>query len=313
MPQSIGSYSSFTAKSSTVLHKYNETDGHEYNDNNLLYWYHFSNSFTLGNIKQGQTITFAPISRNFYVRDENNDYQLVEINGNDIYNNGYTLTIYENGASMATATLNENATYNYTAQGGTITINTVDDVAISKTVIDSNSQNPYKDLVVPIERIHATITVPNDAFMLIGYDGLAVNFGTSATAYIGTSETTIKYGNYGVKVSANGLQQYNGTSWVGINNRRNVKTITANYTLTNDDDLIIYNSATQRTLTLPSTLEVGKTVYIKRLGSTTLKIQSSGTNIYLPNATTAVNNTTLTNYTCLTWDGTHWLVGYLYS
>jgi len=41
--------------------------------------------------------------------------------------------------------------------------------------------------------------------MLIGYDGLAVNFGNNKTAYIGNEGTYLKYGNYGLKVSENGL------------------------------------------------------------------------------------------------------------
>ena len=36
--------------------------------------------------------------------------------------------------------------------------------------------------------------VPTTAFMLIGYDGLAVNFGNSKTAYFGAEGATIKYG-----------------------------------------------------------------------------------------------------------------------
>ena len=309
MPQSIGTYSSFTAKSSTVIHKNGQTTGAEKDENDYYIIYNFDNSFPIGNIKSGHTITIAPVSRDYYIMDDEGNYNA--ISSSNYSESSHTITVYEDGVEMASGQLLTG--YNYTAQGGNITIITVDRVGISKTLIEQSSTRPYQDLVVPIQQIHITVTVPNDAFMLIGYDGLAVNFGTSATAYIGTTETTIKYGNYGVKVSANGLQQWNGSNWVGINNRRKVTTMTANYTLTNDDDLIIYNSSTQRTLTLTNTLEVGKTVYIKRIGSTTLKIQSSGTNIYLPNSTTAVNNTTLTNYTCLTWDGSRWLVGYLYS
>ena len=96
------------------------------------------------------------------------------------------------------------------------------------------------------ENIIIRVTIPNDAFMLIGYDGLAVNFGTSATAYIGTDSTTIKYGQNGIKVSNNGLQKWNGSSWVGINSKK-VITMTSDQTLANDFDLIVYNSATQRT------------------------------------------------------------------
>lgn len=309
MPQSIGTYSSFTARASTIIHKTNQTTGAEKDENDNYIIYNFDNSFIIGTITSGHTITIAPVSRDYFIMDDNGNY--TAISSSNYSENSHTITVYEDGVEMASGQFQNG--FNYTSQGGNITIITVDRVSISKTLIYQSSPRPYQELVVPIQQNHITVTVPNDAFMLIGYDGLAVNFGTSATAYIGAESTTIKYGNYGVKVSSSGLQQWNGSNWVGINNRRKVTTMTANYTLTNDDDLILYNSSTQRTLTLPSTLEVGKTVYIKKLGSTTLKIQSSSTNIYLPTATSGVNNTTLTNYICLTWDGSRWLVGYLYN
>ena len=87
--------------------------------------------------------------------------------------------------------------------------------------------------------------------------------------------------------------------------------MTTDQTLTNDVDLIVYNSATQRTLTLPNNLEVGKTVYIKKLGSTNLKLQSSSSNIYVQNSTTGTNTTTVSTFVFLVWDGSHWLLGYV--
>jgi hypothetical protein len=221
------------------------------------------------------------------------------------------VTISENSVSMATGHL-RNQTLNYTSQGGSVAIELHDIVYINKSCFNRGGSSQEEEIRTAIEKLHITVTVPNDAFMLIGYDGLAVNFGTSATAYIGVESTTIKYGQHGIKVSSSGLQKWNGSNWVGINNKK-VKTITTDYTLTNDDDLIVYNSGTQRTLTLPSTLEVGKTVYIKRIGSTQLKVISSTANIYTPTATTGANNATLNNYTCLTWDGSRWLIGFLYS
>ena len=185
-----------------------------------------------------------------------------------------------------------------------------DIVYINKSCFNRGGSSQEEEIRTAIEKLHITVTVPNDAFMLIGYDGLAVNFGTSATAYIGAESTTIKYGQHGIKVSSSGLQKWNGSNWVGINNKK-VKTITTDYTLTNDDDLIVYNSGIQRTLTLPSTLEVGKTVYIKKLGSTNLRLQSSTANIYAQNSTSGASTATVSTFVFLTWDGSHWLIGYV--
>lgn len=309
MPQSIGSYAQFTAKSSTVLHKYNDVETIElsWDDETNLIEFHFVHNITVGTIKAGTTITFADVSRQYFVHGT----QITNVSNYNFDATNSYVTISENSVSMATGHL-RNQTLNYTSQGGSVAIELHDIVYINKSCFNRGGSSQEEEIRTAIEKLHITVTVPNDAFMLIGYDGLAVNFGTSATAYIGAESTTIKYGQHGIKISNSGLQKWNGSNWVGINNKK-VKTVTTDYTLTNDDDLIVYNSGTQRTLTLPNTLDVGKTVYIKRIGSTQLKVQSSTTNIYTPTATTGANNATLNNYTCLTWDGSRWLIGFLYS
>lgn len=305
MPQSIGSYSDFTAKSTTTIHKYStdESPG-DYDSNTNTYQFDFYQSINIGTVKAGQTITFAPISRNYYVKGN-------QVNIAAYYENSHTCTIYEDNVSMATGVL-YNTNLSYTSNGGNVSVQIHDRVDISGSYFRQNNvTNPYEeDIKAATEKIHITVTIPNDAFMLIGYDGIAVNFGTSATAYIGTESTTIKYGQHGIKVSNNGLQKWNGSSWVGINNKK-VITMTTDQTLTNDVDLIVYNSATQRTLTLPNNLEMGKTVYIKKLGSTNLKLQSSTSNIYLQNSTSGTNATTVSTFVFLVWDGSHWLLGYV--
>lgn len=309
MPQSIGSYAQFTAKSSTVLHKINTAESPEggWDSDTNTFEFDFVHTITIGTIKAGQTITFAPISRNYYVKGN-------EVNIAAYYDDLHTFTVYENGVSMATGQLN-NAVFNYTSNGGNITVRIYDRVDISGSYfglahINAGTNPNQEEIATASETIHITVTVPNDAFMLIGYDGLAVNFGTSATAYFGAESTTIKYGQHGIKISNSGLQKWNGSNWVGINNKK-ITTMSTDATLTNDDDLIVYNSTIQRTLTLPSTLEVGKTVYIKKLGSTNLRLQSSTANIYAQNSTSGASAATVSTFVFLTWDGSHWLLGYV--
>lgn len=309
MPQSIGSYAQFTAKSSTVLHKYNTAESPEggWDSDTNTFEFDFVHTITIGTIKAGQTITFAPISRNYYVKGN-------EVNIAAYYDDLHTFTVYENSVSMATGQLN-NAVFNYTSNGGNITVRIYDRVDISGSYfglahINAGTNPNQEEIATASETIHITVTVPNDAFMLIGYDGLAVNFGTSATAYFGAESTTIKYDHHGIKISNSGLQKWNGSNWVGINNKR-ITTMSTDATLTNDDDLIVYNSTIQRTLTLPSTLEVGKTVYIKKLGSTNLRLQSSTANIYAQNSTSGASTATVSTFVFLTWDGSHWLIGYV--
>ncbi len=301
MPQSIGTYEQFTAKSSTTLSKSALTDGLEMQHDTTNYQFSFVTDFTIGVIKSDRTITISPYWMSF-VKPDNTSISNWTVNQRQV-------TIYEDGVSKMTTQLG-NDPITYTSQGGNVRIQCNDTVSIPSYYFDEPDPTQEIQLVLVRENIIIRVTIPNDAFMLIGYDGLAVNFGTSATAYIGTDSTTIKYGQNGIKVSNNGLQKWNGSSWVGINSKK-VITMTTDQTLTNDVDLIVYNSATQRTLTLPNNLEVGKTVYIKKLGSTNLKLQSSTSNIYLQNSTSGTNTTTVSTFVFLVWDGSHWLLGYV--
>lgn len=54
----------------------------------------------------------------------------------------------------------------------------------------------------------------SDAHMLIGYDGIAANFGNNKTVFIGKEESTFKYGNFGIRISSSGIQKYSNGNWV---------------------------------------------------------------------------------------------------
>ena len=56
---------------------------------------------------------------------------------------------------------------------------------------------------------------PNDNFQLIGYDGHALNFGNRNMVYFGPEVAVFKYGDYGLKISADGIQRYNQSYELG--------------------------------------------------------------------------------------------------
>ncbi len=311
MPQSIGTYAQFTAKSSTTIQKYARgVECIETTHDATNYTFECETEYPIGTIKSGTTISTVLYSYRSFKKNVSDQSAMTGNVTNSI------ITFLEDGITMQSSEIatgfDTDTPVTYTSSGGNVSIRIKDTVNLRSYYFEEEQQSAPSQLIKVFAYMTIAVTIPNDAFMLIGYDGLAMNFGTSATAYIGAESTTIKYGQYGIKISNSGLQKWNGSNWVDIF-KKTVKNITTNYTLTNDDDLIIYNSATQRTLTLPNTLDVGKTVYIKRIGSTQLKVQSSTTNIYTPTATTGANNATLNNYTCLTWDGSRWLIGFLYS
>ena len=311
MPQSIGTYAQFTAKSSTTIQKYARgVECIETTHDATNYTFECETEYPIGTIKSGTTISTVLYSYRSFKKNVSDQSAMTGNVTNSI------ITFLEDGITMQSSEIatgfDTDTPVTYTSSGGNVSIRIKDTVNLRSYYFEEEQQSAPSQLIKVFAYMTIAVTIPNDAFMLIGYDGLAMNFGTSATAYIGAESTTIKYGQYGIKISNSGLQKWNGSNWVDIF-KKTVKNITTNYTLTNDDDLIIYNSATQRTLTLPNTLDVGKTVYIKRIGSTQLKVQSSTANIYTPTATTGANNATLNNYTCLTWDGSRWLIGFLYS
>ena len=105
--------------------------------------------------------------------------------------------------------------------------------------------------------------------MLIGYDGLGINFGNNKTAFIGKEETVIRYGNNAIRVTDNGLYKLDGSNWTYLFNKK-VKAITDDYTLEDGIDMIVINSNTVAgtiNVTLPSVAVTGREVYIRCYGT----------------------------------------------
>lgn len=57
---------------------------------------------------------------------------------------------------------------------------------------------------------------PKDAFTLIGYDGIGLNYGTNNVVYFGPDEAVFKYGDEGLKISKEGIQQLYKGEWVKL-------------------------------------------------------------------------------------------------
>lgn len=79
-----------------------------------------------------------------------------------------------------------------------------DSYAINKDDFIKPIQVPVLDLTVSWNNI-----LPTNAYMLIGYDGLAVNFGNNKTAYISAEGAIFNYGDYQLKIDSNGISKLN--------------------------------------------------------------------------------------------------------
>lgn len=51
--------------------------------------------------------------------------------------------------------------------------------------------------------------LPTSAYMLIGYDGIAINFGSNKSAFIGSEAAIFNYGDYQLKISDKGISKQN--------------------------------------------------------------------------------------------------------
>ena len=298
-PQSIGTYDSFRNKSNSVINLTSTDNEPGTDDAQGNFLFNFTNIYPVGTVQSGKTIT---------VSFGTNTYR--KYNGTTIPS-GYsetsiTYTVFENDVQKATGSLTPSTawSFTYTSAGGNIKVNINTNVRIPGTVFgDTTSYIPsvYKKLDI-------RVTIPNDAYMLIGYDGLAVNFGTSATAYFGVNNTTFYYGNQGLRISSNGVQRLVGNGvWRSLN-CLNVTPITNDYALTKDDEFILYTGNAGATINLGSGWETGRMIYVKDRGRGGVTLSG---NIYRQNSASASTSYSIDDtMVFLIWDGSAWNLGY---
>lgn len=292
-PQSIGTYNNFREKSSTTVTKNVRDNEPGEEDGMANYTFRFSCNIPVGTIGSGKTITISPGSRSYY------NSRGITVTGAE---STKTYVIKEDGVQKASGSYSGDFTY--TCAGGNVT------VALNITTTISGTDLPEDPAyAIPSATISYNVNfiIPNDAYMLIGYDGMAINFGTSATAYMGAESTTFYYGNYGLQISNNGLKKWNGSNWIGLNDL-NVKTFSTSYTLADSDDFLIFQGSSSCTLTLGNGVRTGRKIYVKDRGSGSLTL--SGT-IYKQNDRSSSNSVSLSDtMVFLIWDGSAWNLGY---
>lgn len=203
MPKSIGTYEDFTSIANTTIVK-DETVYCQYVNANAGYFnYRTIYQFTVGKVAAGKTIAFLMSHDNYLV----NGRQVNETSLSQPTNR--TITIYEDGVTMQSGRL-QSTRYNYTAQGGNITV-----VILSYRGISTDEfNNGAADVQNVNEQFTLTVTIPNDKFILIGYDGIGLNFGLNKNIYMGADDATFRYGQYGLRIDdTDGIQVFNGVYW----------------------------------------------------------------------------------------------------
>ena len=292
-PESIGSYNSFNTTTYTSSPQYHQEAGGFYKDAS-------DNSYRT--IPYSMYVNIGTFSSNSEIRVQNLSFSHIVLTDNYPSVTGTeegTITFYE-GSNEESYPLTTGTTYSYTtsANGASVSIRIsgyfkVAENTTSYTLLDSLKSGNI------VTMFGFTLRTPvQGAFVRVASDGLGVNAGNGKTAYFGPD---------GFHITP--LLQ-------------NVKTISANYTASFTDDIIMVNNSSTVKLILPTNgaIPEGKKIYVKKMtSSSTLRVEatygSSGM-IYKCNSASAVayedsTSPVMTYYISFdTGSGIGWLQGY---
>ena len=313
-PQSIGTYSQFRGKTSTDRALNNmEVSLYFYKPSNTYYYYLFSSRNNLGYIKSGATLTFKnqniQLLYTDYTTAQTDTFQVTYY----VYQNTSLLTSFTN-TQLSTSTI---GTVTTTADGN-VTVN----IRIEGTITNYPSDFTNKATDTIYGSIQYSVNIPvMDAFCMLGYDGIGVNYGNNKTVYIGQEGTIIRYANnQGLKVSDSGVQKLNPNStgtteqWVGLSTLKVTFLPNSDYTVQDDDELLIASNYTaNHTVTLPVTGSgawKGRIIYVKDYSEKEITI-SAPNHLKIRNQNGTSSSDTCNNTAQMyIFDGIYWLQYY---
>lgn len=292
-PESIGSYNSFNTTTYTSSPQYHQEAGGFYKDAS-------DNSYRT--IPYSMYINIGTFSSNSEIKVESLTFSHIVLTDNYPSVTGTeegTITFYE-GSNEESHPLTTGTTYSYitSVNGASVGIRILGYFKVAENTTSYTLLDSLKSGNI-VTMFGFTLRTPvQGAFVRVASDGLGVNAGNGKTAYFGPD---------GFHITP--LLQ-------------NVKTISANYTASFTDDIIMVNNSSTVTLTLPTNgaIPEGKKIYVKKMtSSSTLRVQatygSSGM-IYKCNSASAVayedsTSPVMTYYISFdTGSGIGWLQGY---
>lgn len=310
-PQSIGSYANFSSKATITIPI-------GWSDNKTL----IANS----TITQVSTYSLGNIAANTYITLKDGK---VRTNGVENYGgitvkevlyklkkDNVTVKQYDAGSFKTSATI---LNYTTTAAG-----NYSVEIQYSITSINTTTALFTSGL---------NVVLPTSCFNLIGYDGVAMNFGNQKTVYFGNEGAYISYGNKRLKIDSTGIYKYGGvvslqpstmtegdgtdsaysrylTEYAPINGCvvRQLVTFGTSYLQPNDEFILFAGVSGEQILQLPTPSQnKGRQIYIKRIsdgGTYTLKGTMMPAN--QNGEITTFNVGTVSQM--LICDGTHWIL-----
>ena len=260
LSKSIGSYNYFKNRSSEPI---------------LVGSYKIATFTSSGGSYTSDTINFGTIASNRTLTFKTFSASAKRPNSGTIHHTtswSATVNIRRNGSKVTSFNV-----YNTTTSQQTYTTQMEAEYSISITwniqATDSSGNSLVGQAVESSFGMYAII--PNAAYTLIGYDGIASNFSNNRTIYFGAEGTYIRYTDDNVlRVTTDGIQKYAGTSsqyykseWAPINGCGVRRITTAgSYPLLKNDDFIVcaVNGTVKVYLGSPAS-NVGRRVYIKKI------------------------------------------------
>ena len=258
-PKSIGSYTSFKDRTSNVIRTHYLSDIHgELNVGTNNYAFFWSVTQKLGTYKKGD-----------YIKLTNYTNDVVTSVGTNIGTPYAKFYITENGTQTKAIDIGVKTNVdidNYTVIGDNVDIQVTGQFTIyaPKSIwnqsrgIDTNIPNiPFISVTVEWDN-----EVPNkNSFMLIGYDGFGVNFGTNKTVYCGAEGFIASYGDSLFKITSDGIvEKKNGANVAIVNGSSSIYS-PSYYNLKEGVDTILCKSG-YTIITLPSNPYQGQSVKI---------------------------------------------------
>ena len=206
LPKSIGTYNEFTSQTTTTMPKLTKANGVETGENpsegRIVFT--FTSTFNVGTVKSGSTITVAPVSRSYWIYMATG---LVNINAYT-RETSETIEFIEDGQVQSAQTWTDNQV-TYTTQGGNLSIRCKVVAGIYSTTFNY-SREPWQEITI-------NVTLPiEDAFTLIGNDGIAMTFGSRKNIYMGADGAIFRYGQYGMMVDDTGVWVNESGHWYSL-------------------------------------------------------------------------------------------------
>lgn len=214
-PKSIGTYDDFSAISSiTMPLRYSQNVIGADAVTGSRYEYNWTAQIKLGTVKSGSYVQLKNLSVSARKSETNNS---------DAFGSPYVASselrlINGSGTLLKSTTSSSGLTYTATSDCELIAQVVCRAYQIKQSDYDliDDSKRPIRMNTIVASVSLDCVLPTSKGYMLVGNDGIAINFGTNQTVFIGKSGAVFNYGTYRLEISEKGIRQ---------GNRRNIKVL----------------------------------------------------------------------------------------